>query len=147
MAGSTTNTLAAAHDLFYQAAVFVIVAFLFSVLLLAVSVSVSWLRRPRLPAPGTGPESAEPANPLRAFPVVGPTPAVALSAVPPPVAGDEPGVFRVVGVERESGADFVTAITAVSMANARVKAELKGVIVTSIARQEVAEPIENPIKA
>lgn len=49
-------------------------------------------------------------------------------------ADDGPGMFRVVGVKREDGSDTVTEIQAQSMANAKVKAELAGLVVTDVTR-------------
>jgi hypothetical protein len=62
-----------------------------------------------------------PAQPLRAFPVV-------------PIAGG-PGRFRVIGVDRESRMDTTWHCQAESEANARVKAELEGIIVTAVERE------------
>lgn len=47
-------------------------------------------------------------------------------------AGETPGRYRIVGVVRSTGTDVKTYIDAASRANAMVKAELKGIIVTSI---------------
>lgn len=49
-------------------------------------------------------------------------------------ATDGPGQFRVVGVNRESGKDAELVIDAQSIANAKVKAELTGLIVTDVKR-------------
>jgi hypothetical protein len=47
---------------------------------------------------------------------------------------DGPGRFRVIGVDRESTLDVTDYITADSEANAKVKAELRGIVVTRIDR-------------
>jgi hypothetical protein len=47
---------------------------------------------------------------------------------------DGPGKFRVLGVDRSSGLDVTDHITADSAANAKVKAELRGIVVTRIDR-------------
>jgi hypothetical protein len=61
----------------------------------------------------------------------------------PPIAGhafpvqaieDGPGKFRVVGVDRDSGMDVTDHIDAASAANAKVKAELRGIVVTRVER-------------
>lgn len=146
MAGRTSIlAAAAAAEPLDHAATFVLVLCTASFAAMLVLASMTWLvRRARRAVPAGLVPAASPAR-LEARP--GGFPVVAPDAVPPPVDGDEPGVFRVVGVERASGADFVAAIPAVSMANARVKAELKGVIVTSIARQAAADPFGNPFAA
>jgi hypothetical protein len=54
---------------------------------------------------------------LRAFPVV-----------------DGPGTFQVFGVERDSRTDWSSVIEADSSANAQVKAELEGIVVTQVRR-------------
>ena len=58
---------------------------------------------------------------------------------PPPLAhgfplepADGPGRYEVVGVNRESKLDTTWQCDAQSLANARVKAELEGIIVTSV---------------
>lgn len=59
------------------------------------------------------------------------------AATPPPFAAraeDPPGTFVVTGVDKESGLDVTEYIPAVSSANAKVKAELKGVVVTGVRR-------------
>lgn len=68
------------------------------------------------------------------------------SSPPPPVApraqgfpvqvqsDNRPGTFLVIGVDRESGLDVRDYIKAESPANAKVKAELKGVVVTEVQR-------------
>lgn len=48
------------------------------------------------------------------------------------VIGDGPGLFLVCGVDRETGMDTSLRIRAESPANAQVKAELRGMIVTKI---------------
>jgi hypothetical protein len=65
-------------------------------------------------------------QPTHAFPVVATTAA--------PVDG--PGLFRVDGVDRESKLDTSWTVRADSQANAQVKAELEGIIVTRITRIE-----------
>jgi hypothetical protein len=49
-------------------------------------------------------------------------------------SGDGPGRFRIAGVDRTSGADVTDHIAAESAANARVKAELRGIVVTKVER-------------
>jgi hypothetical protein len=53
-----------------------------------------------------------------------------------PVVAEEdgPGTFRVTGVDRTSSVDVTDHIAAESAANARVKAELRGIVVTKIDR-------------
>ena len=46
--------------------------------------------------------------------------------------GTGPGRYRVVGVVRETGTDTTMYVEAITPANAKVKAELKGVIVTEV---------------
>ena len=48
--------------------------------------------------------------------------------------GDLPGRFDVFGVDRDSGLDTKIMVRAESPANARVKAELKGIVVTRVDR-------------
>lgn len=55
---------------------------------------------------------------------------------PPPVDDDGPGLFAIEGVDRANGMDTRIAIRAESPANAKVKAELKGIIVTRVLRRE-----------
>lgn len=47
---------------------------------------------------------------------------------------DGPGKYRVVGVDQASRADRDVVVEAASRANAQVKAELDGIVVTSVAR-------------
>jgi hypothetical protein len=47
---------------------------------------------------------------------------------------DAPGVFRVVGVDRRTGEDTLVSIAALTLANAKVKAELRGIVVTRMTR-------------
>jgi hypothetical protein len=49
-----------------------------------------------------------------------------------PVVADGPGRYRVSGVDRESKMDTSMVVTAESADNAKVKAELEGVIVTKV---------------
>lgn len=73
-------------------------------------------------------------RPTHAFPViVEPSPGDPHSVHPIP--GDGPGVYRVAGVVRATGCDAELHIDANSRANARVKAELQGVIVTEIVKE------------
>jgi hypothetical protein len=55
---------------------------------------------------------------------------------PPPlfVPPDQPGRFRVIGVDRASGYDTHIDVSADSEANAKVKGELAGIVVTRIRR-------------
>jgi hypothetical protein len=71
---------------------------------------------PHARPPGSGPLNPPPS---RALPVV---------------IDDGPGTFEVSGVDKESGMDVTEYVTASSPANARVKAELKGVVVTKLQR-------------
>lgn len=48
---------------------------------------------------------------------------------------DRPGRYRILGVVAATGTDTKMYIEAESLANARVKAELRGVIVTDIVKQ------------
>jgi hypothetical protein len=48
---------------------------------------------------------------------------------------DGPGTYRVVGVDKNTRADREMTIDAASRANAQVKAELDGVIVTSVEKK------------
>ena len=65
---------------------------------------------------------------------------VAPRGIPVDLPADKPGKFRVSGVDRESGLDEVLYIDAESAPNARVKAELRGMIVTQVesAAEEMA---------
>ncbi len=49
-----------------------------------------------------------------------------------PVQTDGPGMYRVIGVDRQTQADAVRTVEAASRENARVKAELAGLVVTEI---------------
>lgn len=51
-----------------------------------------------------------------------------------PVVTDGPGKYRVDGVDKESGFDTTVYVDGQSAANAKVKAELQGVIVTAVIR-------------
>lgn len=68
----------------------------------------------------------------RGFPVVG----TFASDVRPvlPVSDDGPGRYRIIGVVSASGADIKMYVDAQTLANAKVKAELKGVVVTDITK-------------
>lgn len=57
-----------------------------------------------------------------------------IPATVPAHLDDEPGRFEVVGVDRETQLDTRLVIDADSRANAQVKAELRGVIVTAVSR-------------
>lgn len=52
----------------------------------------------------------------------------------PVIPDDGPGRFVVAGVDKESGMDVIEHVEAASKENARVKVELKGVVVTSVTR-------------
>ena len=52
-----------------------------------------------------------------------------------PAAADGPGKYRVVGVDKATRADRELTVEAASRDNAQVKAELEGVIVTSVVKQ------------
>lgn len=56
-------------------------------------------------------------------------------SVPPKPRHNKPGRFRVVGVDAESGSDTAVYVDAWNEDNARIKAELKGVIVTKVTRE------------
>jgi hypothetical protein len=53
--------------------------------------------------------------------------------------------FKIIGVERQTGNDFETVVTALTEANARVKAELKGIVVTDVIPVRVAEKELNDV--
>ncbi|MGO8926406.1 MAG: hypothetical protein ACLQU3_05885 [Limisphaerales bacterium] len=56
-----------------------------------------------------------------------------------------PVSFKVIGVDRQTGNDVETVVTALTEANARVKAELKGIVVTCVAPAPPAEEPTNPV--
>lgn len=60
---------------------------------------------------------------------------------------EKPGVFRVVGVNRTTSEDVILQIPAITLANAKVKAELQDVIVTRVSRVEPKTPFDNPLSA
>ena len=53
---------------------------------------------------------------------------------PLPAQPDGPGTYRVIGVDRETKADKDVTLEAASSDNARVKAELDGIVVTEVRR-------------
>jgi hypothetical protein len=53
----------------------------------------------------------------------------------PTAEADGPGKYRVVGVDKNTRADREMTVEAASRANARVKAELEGLIVTAVTKQ------------
>jgi hypothetical protein len=55
--------------------------------------------------------------------------------LPPPVPASGPGQFKISGVDRVTKQDRVWHGQADSPANARVKAELEGIIVTAVERE------------
>jgi len=59
-------------------------------------------------------------------------PVVPRPALPVQDGQDGPGRYRIVGVDCDTGEDVELHVDALTMANAKVKAELKGVIVTQI---------------
>lgn len=67
--------------------------------------------------------------------------AAAPHAIPVDFPADKPGKFKVTGVDRNSGLDEVLYIDAESGSNAKVKAELRGMIVTHVesAEDEIAK--------
>ena len=70
-----------------------------------------------------------------ANPTKGPQDYPGVTVIPeytPPTDG--PGQYRIKGVNRESRDDATIEVPADSLANAKIKAELKGIIVTSITR-------------
>lgn len=85
------------------------------------SVTARSLRRWRRGETGGGPR-----GPQRGF-------AVGVPVVPIDAGG--PGRFRIEGVVRTTGADIKLHVEAESIANAKVKAELKGIVVTAIDRE------------
>ena len=55
-------------------------------------------------------------------------------------------VFRVVGVERTTQRDVDLLISAATVANAHVKAELRGIVVTAVVEVDaVGQPVEAPV--
>lgn len=84
-------------------------------------------RRDNLPPPAPAPRGC--GFPVKALPVE-----------PVTAANDGPGRYRVVGVIKETGVDVKIHVEAVTMANAKVKAELKGVIVTAIEKEYASVP-------
>ena len=72
--------------------------------------------------------TTDPEEPPRAYGF----PVVAQPALPVREGEDGPGWYRVIGVVRETGEDIDLRVDAMTMANAKVKAELKGVIVTQV---------------
>lgn len=66
---------------------------------------------------------------------------IAPNAIPVDLLADQPGKFKVSGVDRNSGLDEVLYIDAESGSNAKVKAELRGMIVTHVesAEDEIAQ--------
>ena len=69
------------------------------------------------------------------------TAAAAPHAIPVDFPADKPGKFKIIGVDRNSGLDEVLYIDAESGSNAKVKAELRGMIVTHVesAEDEIAK--------
>jgi len=59
-------------------------------------------------------------------------PVTVLPAVPVTDSNDGPGRYRIAGVVRKTGVDIKMHVEAATMANARAKAELNGVLVTGI---------------
>jgi hypothetical protein len=53
----------------------------------------------------------------------------------PTAEADGPGTYRVVGVDKSTRADREMTIDAASRANAQVKAELEGLIVTAVTKR------------
>src|SRR3954447_13966961 len=62
-------------------------------------------------------------------------PVVPQSALPVRNGDDGPGRYRVGGVNRATGADVTLHVDAATLANAKVKAELQGVIVTAVEKE------------
>ena len=52
----------------------------------------------------------------------------------PTAEADGPGTYRVVGVDKATRADREVTVDAASRANAQVKAELDGIVVTSVTK-------------
>ena len=55
--------------------------------------------------------------------------------VVPTAEADGPGTYRVVGVDKNTRADREMTVDAASRANAQLKAELDGIIVTAVTKQ------------
>lgn len=113
------------------------------------------LGRPTEPPPPL-PERPKPARPTGGFPVIRAgaamnprPPAPAVQFVHGPVvpvravrpSEDGPGRYRVVGVDRATADDVTMDVEALSLANAKVKAELKGVVVTAVEKYDRYEPV------
>ena len=98
-------------------------------MLLAMVVGLIWRRAGAKPAPPE--EAPEPKG--HAFPVIVEPPDP--PARPVREIGTGPGNYRVVGVVRSTGTDTKMHLYAESPANAKVKAELRGVIVTDIEKE------------
>jgi hypothetical protein len=61
-------------------------------------------------------------------------PVIAQPVLPVDAADDGPGRYRVVGVVQDTLSDVKLYVEAETLANAKVKAELRGVVVTEIAK-------------
>lgn len=88
---------------------------------------------------GGEPPLPVPSPPVRGFPVIGAEPDGPAAAAVPARPADQPfgpdsgpGRYRVAGVVHQTGTDTTLYIEADTLANAKVKAELRGVIVTDI---------------
>jgi hypothetical protein len=93
------------------------IGFLFLFAYVAISLAVSFGKN--LNAKPSPPSESQPGG----FPVV---PAEPL---------DGPGHFKIDGVDRQTRSDTTVHIEAASAANAKVKAELKGIVVTCVTRE------------
>jgi hypothetical protein len=78
---------------------------------------------------------ARQAAPVHGFPVVTEPSAMGEAGWPVQDIGRGPGRYRIVGVVAATGTDIRMYVDAETPANAKVKAELKGVIVTEVEKQ------------
>lgn len=88
---------------------------------------------PRAPLPRIAPPPQPRIARTGGFPVISAEPGTVRPAIP--LANDGPGRYRITGVVASTGTDTKMYIEAETLANAMVKAELRGVIVTDIAKQ------------
>ena len=103
-----------------------IIALLLAVIAAPVVLPIHFYRVAKKNRPPRRPRSKSASS---AFPVI-------THAVPAiPLADDGPGRYRIVGVVAATGTDTKMFIHAETLANAKVKAELRGVVVTEIVKQ------------
>ena len=93
--------------------------------------ALRWLVRPGVRRARVLDAQAPPSG----FPVLAAVP-VQVPAGPPEGQG---GTFRIVGVDRATGGDVDLLIPAATVANAHVKAELRGIVVTEVTRVAAGE--------